>query len=80
MMKNEVPDDTSLSDIDISQRIKSAFELRGYSAIKTLLFNVEQGVVTVRGRLPSFYLCQVAIECVKHVPGVVRVINQIEVT
>jgi BON domain len=43
------------------------------------LVTVERGVVTVRGRFTSFYLCQVAIECVKRVPGVDRVKNQIEV-
>ena len=39
----------------------------------------EQGVVFLRGQLPSFYHKQLAQEAVAKVAGIVRVINEIEV-
>jgi osmotically-inducible protein OsmY len=40
----------------------------------------EDGVLTLRGKLPSFYLKQLAQEAVREVHRVRRVINEIEVT
>jgi len=67
------------SDRETRKRIETAVELIGYPAVRSMMFRIEQGVVDIRGRFPSFYLCQVAIERVKRVPGVVRVINRCEV-
>jgi osmotically-inducible protein OsmY len=39
----------------------------------------EGKTVTLRGRLPSFYLKQLVQEAVRHVPGVQRVRNMIDV-
>ena len=78
-MQRELQNETPPSDSETRERIKNAIELSGYPVVRTLSFSVEQGVVDIRGRFPSFYLCQVAIEYVKRVPGVVQVINHIEV-
>jgi osmotically-inducible protein OsmY len=79
LVQSEVPNGLPSSDCETRNNIKSAIELSGYPDVRRLLFSVERGVVTVRGHFSSFYLCQVAIECVKRVPGVDRVKNHIEV-
>jgi len=39
----------------------------------------DEGILTLRGRLPSFYLKQVLQSIVKDVPGIERVNNQVDV-
>lgn len=79
LVQSVVQNDLRPSDCELRNRVSSAIELSGYSEVRKLVFTVERGVVTVRGRLVSFYLCQVALEGVKRVPGVDRVKNHIEV-
>ena len=51
-----------------------------YSALKHVSCDCRGGVLVLRGRLPSYYLKQVAQEVVAHqVPGVNRLDNQIQV-
>jgi hypothetical protein len=78
-MQTEVQKLSQQSDEETRERIMTAIALSGYPAVRSLMFRIEQGVVDILGRFPSFYLCQVAIESVKRVPGVVRVINHSEV-
>jgi hypothetical protein len=67
------------SDKETRERVMTAIALSGYPAVRSMMFKIEQGVVDILGCFPSFYLCQVAIESVKRVPGVVRVINHSEI-
>jgi hypothetical protein len=67
------------SDDETGERIKTAIALSGSPAVRSLRCRIEQGVEDIRGRFLSFYLCQVAIESVKRVPGLVRVTNHSEV-
>jgi osmotically-inducible protein OsmY len=55
--------------------------LRGnvYLALKKISCEYGGGVLTLRGRLPSFYLKQMAQEAVSDTVGVERIDNQIEV-
>jgi osmotically-inducible protein OsmY len=55
--------------------------LRGSSflALRTIDCEYREGVLTLRGRLPTYYLKQVAQEVVAEVEGVERVSNSIEV-
>jgi hypothetical protein len=48
-------------------------------AIRLLAYQKGEAAGSREGHLTSFYLCQVAIECVKRVPGVERVKNETEV-
>lgn len=41
--------------------------------------NVEDGTVTLRGELPTFFLRQLAIERTRRVAGVRRMVDEIEV-
>ena len=52
---------------------------KGYPHHRTLKITTDQGTVTVQGTVPTYYLRQVAIECIKRVTGVVKVIDRIQV-
>lgn len=77
MPLDELP--LSESDHNLLQRITDFLYQKGYSPHRDLEIRVEQGVVLMRGRMATFYLRQVAIECVRHVAGVTHVIDLIEV-
>jgi osmotically-inducible protein OsmY len=50
-----------------------------YRALRNVLCERNQGVVILKGHLPSFYYKQLAQEAVAGVRGVIQVINEIEV-
>ena len=64
---------------ELLQRVKGFLHQRGYAPHRTLEISVELGVVVVQGRVPSYYLRQIAVECIKRVAGVTRVLDRIEV-
>jgi len=66
-------------DKDLLQRVTCFLHQQGHVPLQSLEITVDQGVVLVRGRVPTFYLRQVAIACIKHVAGVTRVVDLIEV-
>jgi hypothetical protein len=51
----------------------------GYLALRDVSCDVRAGVVRLRGRLPTYYLKQVAQAVVAEVEGVRRIINLIDV-
>jgi osmotically-inducible protein OsmY len=55
--------------------------LRGnpYLALKNVSCDYHEGVLTLRGCLPSYYLKQMAQAAVSRVAGAARIVNQIEV-
>jgi osmotically-inducible protein OsmY len=50
-----------------------------YPALKNVTCEFQNGVLVLRGRLPTYYLKQRAQEAVSGVGGVERVVNEIEV-
>ena len=50
-----------------------------YLALKNVHCDYREGVLTLRGCLPTYYLKQVAQSVVAHVDGVQRIVNEIEV-
>ena len=50
-----------------------------YSALQHVSCDCREGVLVLRGRLPSYYLKQVAQESVARLEGVARIDNQIQV-
>jgi len=64
---------------DLLKRVRRFLHQRGYAIFRTLKISIERDVVVVQGRLPSFYLRQTAIECVKRVPGARQVIDKLQV-
>ena len=78
MTLDQLPDFAE-ADRDLLLRVKGFLHQRGYGPHRTLAITVERGVVLVRGRVPTYYLRQVAVECIKRVAGVTQLIDRIEV-
>lgn len=64
------------SPAEVADRI---FQASPYHAIRFLKCEYEDGVLTIRGRLPSYYLKQTAQSAVRDLEGVERVSNLTEV-
>lgn len=79
MPSDKLPDSAE-SDRDLLQRVKSFLHQRGYASHRSLEISAERSVVAVQGRLPTFYLRQIAVECIKRVAGVTQVIDLFEVS
>lgn len=47
--------------------------------VRAVSCDYDQGVLVLRGRVPSYYCKQLAQETVAHLPGVTQVANAIEV-
>jgi len=52
---------------------------RAYAALESVRCEYRDGSLTLRGRLPTQHLKQVAQECVSGIVGVREVVNRIEV-
>jgi osmotically-inducible protein OsmY len=64
---------------DIKRRITNLLFQRGRSSLAQLAIEVDNGTVTVRGTVRSFYERQVCLSCCQHVPGVFRLVDEIKV-
>ncbi len=78
-MSNTSLPPSSESDGELLQRVTSSLARQNYGAHHTLRIDVRDGVVRVCGRVPSFYMRQVAVECIRRVPGVSRLEDHMEV-
>ncbi len=78
MLSDKQPESVE-ADPTLLQRVNSVLQQRGYGLHHTLDISVERGVVVVQGTLPTFYMRQIAVECIKRVAGVTQVIDQITV-
>ena len=68
------------TDRTLHSRIQSALEESGYDQLRNLGVVVDAGEVILRGRLPSYYLTQLALTKAMRVKGVARVRNEIQVS
>ena len=58
---------------------EGCLERSGYSALRRVRCEFRDGVLRLRGRLPSHYLKQIAMAAVAEAEGVRTIINEIEV-
>jgi hypothetical protein len=63
----------------ILEGAESCLRSNAYLALKNVTCDYQEGVLTLRGCLPSYYLKQVAQTAVARVAGGVRIVNEIEV-
>jgi len=63
----------------LSEQIIQVLRATGYLALRDLDAFAAEGIVILRGRVPSYYLKQVAQSAVRELPGVVEVRNQLDV-
>ncbi|NQV27551.1 MAG: BON domain-containing protein [Rhodopirellula sp.] len=72
-------DDTSNPDRELETSVRSNLHRTGYHQLRRLDVVVEDGKVRLTGRLPQFYLLQLAQQAVMSIEGVVNVDNGIQV-
>lgn len=63
----------------IAETANECLQNSPYRALRQIMCECDQGVLLLRGRLPSFYHKQLAQEAVARVGGVNQVINEIVV-
>jgi osmotically-inducible protein OsmY len=63
----------------IAESAESRLRGNSYLALKNVSCDYRDGVLTLRGCLPTYYLKQMAQAAVARIDGVERVINEIEV-
>lgn len=61
------------------EAVECRLRCSGYLALRNVWCEYDQGVLTLRGCLPSYYLKQMAYAVVADLEGVGRINNQIEV-
>lgn len=66
-------------DADVRFRIGIALSLRHTQAIRRIRFEFAEGIATLRGKVPTYYERQLAIEAIRRVAGVRRVNDELEV-
>ena len=63
----------------ILEGAESCLRSNSYLALKNVTCDYCEGVLTLRGCLPTYYLKQIAQTAVARVAGGVRIVNEIEV-
>lgn len=66
-------------DLDLEDRVANFLSSRPFRGLQRLSVRAEEGVVTLRGRVTSYYERQLAQQLVRRVAGVVRLIDELEV-
>lgn len=67
-------------DAELKQRIVGYLEQRRYPAIRDLTISTDNGLVTLQGKLNSFYEKQLCLSTCQRVAGVIRIIDEVEVS
>ena len=65
---------------DVAEQAERRLRSHSYLALKNVSCEYREGVLTLRGCLPTYYLKQVAQAVVGRLDGVKRIVNEIEVT
>ncbi len=65
------------SDQDILRRVTCYLSTRHFPAFRELDVEVDRGIVTVSGVLPSYYEKQVALNTCQRVAGVIELVDDI---
>ena len=63
----------------IVDRAEDCLRHHPYLALEDVRCDFHEGVLTLRGCLPTYYLCQMAQAAVGPATGISRVVNEIEV-
>ena len=64
---------------NLRDNVVSTLHQSGYQQHRTLEITVDHGTVIVNGFVPTWYLRQIALECIKRVAGVTGVVDRIRV-
>lgn len=66
-------------DEDVKRRVKEFFSRQHFPSLQLLDLKIEQGELTVRGEVCTFYEKQVAMSICQSVPGVLVYVDRIKV-
>jgi len=69
----------SLEDLRLAERVEYALRATGYGALRGVEVSVNARVVMLLGRVPSYYLKQIAQATALAVPGAHQVHNGLDV-
>jgi osmotically-inducible protein OsmY len=64
---------------NLVSQIRQALQSKGHLSLRGLEFLTEDGLLILRGTVPSYYLKQLAQVAVLAVPGVVEMHNEVQV-
>ena len=64
---------------DLERRITNFLSNRHVSSLRQLRIEANSGVVTIRGQVKSFYEKQLGQTLARHVAGVLRIVDEVEV-
>lgn len=73
------PRASSRADARVAEKIEQALRATGYLSLRELEIFVAEGLVVLRGRVPSYYLRQVTNAAVRAVLGVREVRDELDV-
>lgn len=74
---NLLPD---LADADLRRRVISFLAGRHLAALRSIEVEAQGGTVTLRGKVHTFYEKQLTQQCSRRVAGVVRLIDEVDVS
>jgi len=66
-------------DLYLAETVDRALRATGHASLRRLDVGVRDGVVVLRGRVPTYYLKQLAQEAVLRVKGINQLSNRLEV-
>jgi len=69
----------NLEDLRLAERIERALCATGYESLRAIGVSVRARVVILRGRVPNYYMKQIAQETALVVPGTHQIDNGLEV-
>lgn len=64
---------------DLERRVTNFFSNRHVGSLRQLQVEADCGVVTIRGQVKSYYEKQLGQTLARHVAGVLRVVDEVEV-
>ena len=68
------------ADEDLRRRIVNSLDAHGVSEANSLVVESNDGLVVVRGRLPSSQAKRQCVECCRHVAGVLKLVEELQVS
>ena len=69
----------SLEDLRLADRVQRAFHATGYAPLRAVEISVHARIVILEGRVPSYYLKQIAQATAQAVPGADEIRNDLDV-
>ena len=72
-------EDKAPLSIMVAEKVAESLKASGYRALSAVACHYHEGVVVLRGRVPSFYMKQVAQAQASKIPGVDVIANRLRV-